>query len=79
MARGFKTTQINESYYLYPYPVIKNQKYLILCSDYNQSKELISLIESDTIKHPDINLDNFIIVGTHTDKKTPILQFNMNS
>jgi hypothetical protein len=72
MSREFKTTQIDNHYYLYPIPVIKNQKYLIQCSDYNQSIELIRLIHNKEIIHPDNSLSQFIRLGTHTDNKTPI-------
>lgn len=75
MGREFKTTQIGELYYLYPIPVIKNQKYLILCSGINQSIELMKLIKNAEIQHPDNNLDYFEQVGTHTDNRTPVLQY----
>ena len=75
--RDFKKTILNHEIYLYPVPVIKNLKYLIRCSDIAQLEIIKKLIQQKVICHPDdlkTRSTYFDHVGTHSDKKTPVLE-----
>jgi hypothetical protein len=74
--RDFKKVEIDGEFYLYPVPVIKNNKYLILCGTLSEAEEMQTAISEKRILHPDEQSHHFTTVRYHTDEKTPILKFS---
>lgn len=76
MAREMKLTTINGKMYLFPIPVVKERKYLILCSSEKEA-ELISLaIKERKLVHPDLVSADFHYLTLHNDKQTKIFTLN---
>lgn len=75
MKRSFKKIETEGKVYLYPIPVIKDHKYLILCDTEEGAEKILNLINTSAITHPDESGNNFVIIGHHTDGKTAILQY----
>ena len=70
--RDFKKIEIDGEIYLYPVPVIKTNKYLILCGTDTDADQMQSDLMQKGITHPDENHHDFFMVRHHTDGKTPI-------
>ncbi len=70
--RDFKKVEIHGEIYLYPVPVIKNNKYLIHCGSEIKADLIITAVSQKKIPHPDENNHSFVTKGYHTDGKTPI-------
>jgi hypothetical protein len=64
-------TQVNGQILLYPTPVIKHQKYLLLAHNPLQAQIL-----SSGFAHGVLHLDAFKKIDVHTDGATPIYQLN---
>lgn len=73
MKRTFKKVIIDSEIFLYPVPVIKEQKYLIQCGSDLAADEFVTAVEKGEFSHPDENSHDFVTVRHHTDGKTPIL------
>jgi hypothetical protein len=72
--RVLKITTIKGKIFLYPVPVLKENKYLIRCASVQQANDLIIEISKQTLSHPDMPNDDFKVVGIHTDQQTEILE-----
>ncbi len=72
MLREFRVTTIDSKIYIFPVPVIKERKYLILCSSLEEAQLLMQLIQSEKLQHPDLVSPDFIFLTTHTDGQTRI-------
>jgi hypothetical protein len=63
---------IKDQIYIYPFPVIKDKKYLI----HMESKEIAELftvqVSSGEIDSPDGKIDSLPEIGIHSDGKTKI-------
>lgn len=71
--RELKITTIQGIVYLYPVPVIKENKYLIRCGSIQAANKLIAKILEQAVVHPD-SRESFKVVGIHTDQQTEILE-----
>jgi len=72
--RELKITTIQGIIYLYPFPVMKEKKFLVRCESMQKALELIEAIKNQEISHPDELLQDFKFVSLHTDQKTRILE-----
>jgi hypothetical protein len=72
--RDFKITTILGNIYIYPFPVMKESKYLISCDSLQQAQELIDKISKKQIKHPDDEGANILFISLHTDQQTKIFK-----
>ena len=70
--RDFKKVEIGGEIYLYPVPVIKNNKYLIHCGTETDADQIHSDLMQKRITHPDEGHQDFFMARHHTDGKTPI-------
>ncbi len=59
--------------FLYPSPVLPDQKYLIACVDEAQAKEIQEGVAEGHIPHPDSIDSPFEFLRFHTDGNTRIL------
>ena len=76
MWRELRATKINQKIYLFPYPVIKERKYLILCENEQQAQEIIQGVKDKKFQHPDLISDDFIFLTLHSDGVTKIYTLN---
>ncbi len=76
MLRELRQTKINEKIYLFPVPVIKERKYLILCEDEAEAMEIINGVAHKRYQHPDLVSEDFIQITLHTDGSTRIIARN---
>ena len=72
--RELKITTIKDVVYLYPVPVLKENKYLVRCESIEKAHELINDISNNNISHPDNYHEHFQVVSLHTDQQTKILE-----
>ncbi len=72
--REFKITTILGNIYIYPFPVIKDSKYLVSCDSLQEAHELIENISNKKIKHPDDKGANIIFISLHSDQRTKIFK-----
>jgi hypothetical protein len=72
--RELKITKVQETIYLYPVPVIKENKYLIQCDSIEEAKDLISSVESGLVAHPDQAGPTYRCLSLHSDQQTRILK-----
>lgn len=72
--RELKTTTIQGITFLYPFPVVKENKYLIRCESVEKANELVESIANKSIVHPDRSSDDFKEVEMHSDQQTRILE-----
>lgn len=72
--RDLKITTIQGTIYLYPVPVMKENKYLIRCGSIEKANELMAEVSKQAVDHPDKRNENFKVVGIHTDQQTEILE-----
>lgn len=72
--RELKITTIQGIVYLYPVPVMKENKYLVRCASLEKANELIEEITHQKISHPDDPGQDFQAVSIHTDQQTKILE-----
>jgi hypothetical protein len=70
--RELRQTKIEGQIFLYPYPVEKNNKYLILCLTMDESKRVIDDVKNNKLTHPDISSEDFIFIQYHSDQHTKI-------
>lgn len=75
MRKEFKKVLIGEICYLYPLPVIKENKYLIEV-EINLADLIIEKILNGQIKSPDETPGYLIKKGYHQDGKTPLFRIN---
>lgn len=76
--RDFKKVEIDGEIYLYPVPVIKNNKYLILCGSESDADQMLTALSQKKITHPDEGSNDFTTLRFHTDGRTPILKIKSN-
>lgn len=74
--RELRATVIDEKIYLFPLPVIKDRKYLILCSSEQQAEDIIEAVSKKKLTHPDLISEHFIFLTYHTDQQTKIFVLN---
>jgi hypothetical protein len=72
MQRELRITKINQKIYLFPVPVIKERKYLILCESESQAQQIIQKVGDKTLQHPDLISDDFLYLTLHSDGVTKI-------
>jgi hypothetical protein len=76
MLRELRQTKINDKIYLFPVPVIKERKYLILCESLDEAQEIINGVAQKKIQHPDLVSEDFIQITYHSDGLTRIMALN---
>lgn len=76
MKRELRATNINEKIYLFPVPVVKDRKYLVLCSSTEEALEVAALVADNKLVHPDLVSEDFLLLTLHTDKQTKIFTMN---
>jgi hypothetical protein len=76
MLRELRQTKINDKIYLFPVPVIKDRKYLILCKDQLEALKIIQGVAQKKLQHPDLLSDDFIHITFHSDGLTKIMALN---
>lgn len=74
--RELKITTIQGFVFLYPIPVLRDNKYLIRCESEEKANELIDEVSNRLISHPDLHDHDFKVVGIHTDQQTEIIERN---
>ena len=72
--RELKITTIKDVVYLYPIPVLKENKYLVRCESIQKAHELIDDISNHKTSHPDNPHEHFQVVALHTDQQTKIFE-----
>jgi hypothetical protein len=75
----FKMTPSNESFFLYPWPVIKEKKYLIQVPNEKVAAFLIYAIEKHWLPSPDDQTEWLVSLGLHQDQRTVIYQINFTA
>jgi hypothetical protein len=76
MLRELRSTTINGQIYLFPVPVVKDRKYLILCKSHAEAELVAKAVAQERLTHPDLVSDHFIYIAHHTDKQTKIMALN---
>lgn len=76
MLRELRSTHIQQKIYLFPAPVIKERKYLILCDDETQAQDIIQGVKDGRYQHPDLISEDFLPLTLHNDGATKILILN---
>lgn len=76
MLRLLKATTINGQVYLFPIPVIKERKYLILCHSIQEAEAIALAVSEERLTHPDLVSQDFIYIAHHSDKETKIFTLN---
>lgn len=76
MGRELRVTNINGKVYLFPVPVVKERKYLILCTSEEDARKLAGEVQEGTRRHPDLITDDFVFLTFHSDKQTKIFTLN---
>ncbi len=74
--RELKATKIEGRIYLYPLPVIKDRKYLILCTDEAEAAWIAQEVKQGRLQHPDLISPDFVFLTYHSDKQTKIFVVN---
>jgi hypothetical protein len=69
--RKHKISQSGNKIWLFPTPVIKNQKYLIECESIELAKTLEKIINEKLIEE---NSEAFVLAGKHTDGSSSIFK-----
>jgi hypothetical protein len=70
--RDLKTTKIEGRIYLFPIPVIKDRKYLVLCTTESEAQLIAEEVKSGKLQHPDLISEDFVFLTFHSDKQTKI-------
>lgn len=70
--RELKTTKIEGRIYLFPLPVVKDRKYLILCSNEDEAAKISELVKENKLQHPDLISEDFLFLTYHSDKQTKV-------
>lgn len=76
--KQFKAVTTKDYCYLYPTPVIKDQKYLVQINPLLENLFLCAL-KNSIIESFDSSLDSLIKTGVHTDGKTSIFRIDYDS
>lgn len=76
MKRELRVTTINGKVYLFPVPVVKERKYLILCPSPEVALKIAAAVAADKISHPDLVSDDFLYLTVHSDQQTKIFTLN---
>ncbi len=74
--RDLKATKIEGRIYLFPIPVQKDRKYLILCKDEAEAEQIALEVRGQTLQHPDLISEDFVFLTFHSDKQTKIFVVN---
>lgn len=74
--RELRATKIEGRIYLFPLPVIKDRKYLILCEDEAQAQLIAAKVQAGKLQHPDLISEDFVFLTYHSDKQTKIFVLN---
>ena len=70
--RELRLTKIDDRIYLFPVPVVKDRKYLILCSSTEDGERIIDDVRLNKLTHPDLISEDFVFLTFHTDRQTKI-------
>ncbi|MFP5458213.1 MAG: hypothetical protein ACLGG7_05720 [Bacteriovoracia bacterium] len=70
--RELRITKIQDRTYLYPVPVFKDRKYLVLCESEAQAQLVIQQVREKKLSHPDLISEDFVFLTYHTDQQTKI-------
>ena len=76
MKRELRTTTINGKIYLFPVPVVKERKYLVLCSSVEEAQKVSVAVREGKLVHPDLVSEDFLYLTQHSDKQTKIFSLN---
>lgn len=76
VTRELRQTTINGKIYLFPVPVVKERKYLILCESPEQAQLISEAVRSGKLVHPDLVSPDFVHLTLHSDKQTKIFTLN---
>ncbi len=79
MKANFKISILNNIHYLYPYPVVKNKKYLVKASNSNQAMFIIKLFESSILASPIERQEYYFEPSLHTDEQTKIFSIRIDN
>ena len=74
--RELRATTINGKVYLFPVPVVKERKYLILCPSEEMALKIAALVQHGKLGHPDLITEDFVYLTLHNDKQTKIFTLN---
>jgi hypothetical protein len=70
--RELKKVVIKDKIYLYPFPVMKDKKYLIAFSSHETAEKYLKAIENNPLIHPDESKDFLTPLAVHDDGQTII-------
>lgn len=76
MMREMRQTKINGIIYLFPVPVVKDRKFLILCASELEAQKVATAIHEGKLVHPDLISEDFLFITFHTDNRTKIFSLN---
>jgi hypothetical protein len=76
MKRELRVTNINGKVYLFPVPVVKERKYLILCPSEEVALKIAVAVQAGSISHPDLVTEDFLYLTLHNDRRTKIFTLN---
>lgn len=74
--RELRITTINGKVYLFPVPVVKERKYLVLCASEEAALKIAAEVQKGNLGHPDLITDDFVYLTLHNDKQTKIFSLN---
>jgi hypothetical protein len=74
--RELRPTTINGKVYLFPVPVVKERKYLVLCASEEVALKIAAQVKLGNLRHPDLITDDFVYLTLHNDKQTKIFTLN---
>lgn len=70
--RELRITKIQDRTYLFPVPVFKDRKYLVLCESEEEAQLVIQQVREKKLSHPDLISEDFVFLTYHTDQQTKI-------
>lgn len=74
--RELRITTINGKVYLFPIPVVKERKYLVLCASEEVATRIAGKVQKGDLAHPDLITEDFTFLTLHNDKQTKIFTLN---
>ena len=70
--RELRLTTIDGRFYLFPTPVIKDRKYLVMCTSEDEAQQIAQMVREGILQHPDLISEDFVFLTYHSDKQTKI-------
>jgi hypothetical protein len=73
LEQHFRMSKLAEGHIIYPFPPIKDKKWLITIDEgHDEAKRIVDLLNNDLIAGPLITPELYEQVGIHQDGKTPL-------